>query len=371
MSKQKLKQEDIEKMQRVGVLPDDDGRAGTFTVVDDEIHRISSRIEGVEILGLSVALKKYDWVKDHFWQLVNPQKDEFTRRVWESEQEKGPVGQFLRFKKGAVSKEPFQSCFFIKLDRFTQTVHNVIIVEDEAEFHIITGCAVASYVNSGMHIGITEIYVGENAKLSYTMIHDWAPDVEVRPRTGIRIQKGGKFLSNYLSLRSTKMTQMYPVARLVGENASAKFSSLILTPKGSMYDIGSQVFLSAPGTTTEINSRVISKGGDSISRGHIIAEAPDTRGHLECNGLFISEGGMIDTVPQLTAHTPETDLSHEAALGKISEEKLEYLMARGLSSDEATQMIVKGFLDVAILGLPPALEDEVKHNLDLMEQEAL
>ena len=80
---------------------------------------------------------------------------------------------------------------------------------------------------------------------------------------------------------------------------------------------------------------------------------------------------MIDTVPQLTAHTPETDLSHEAALGKISEEKLEYLMARGLSRDEATQMIVKGVLDVAILGLPPALEDEVQHNLDLMEQEAL
>ena len=163
------------------------------------------------------------------------------------------------------------------------------------------------------------------------------------------------------------MTQMYPEAHLVGEKASARFTSLILSPENSIYDLGSRVYLSAPKTSAEIISRAISSGGDSISRGHIIAEAPQTRGHLECNGLFIVEGGIIDAVPQLTAKVQDTDLSHEAALGKIDEEKLEYLMARGLSREQSTQMIIKGFLDVGILGLPPALEEEVQRNMELME----
>ena len=371
MKQNKLNKDDIEKMELVGLAPDDKDRAGTFTVIDDEIDKSKSKTEGVEILGLSQALKKYDWANDYMWQLVDPHKDEFTERVWKYEQEHGPVGQFLRFKKGMISKEPFQSCFFIKLDRFVQTVHNIIIVEDEAEFHIITGCAVASYVNSGMHIGITEIYLEKNATLSYTMIHDWAPEMIVRPRTGIRIDSGSKFFSNYISLRETKITQMYPTARLVGEGALVKFTSLILAPPNSIYDLGSRAYLSAPNTSAEIISRVITKGGTAISRGNIIAEAPDTRGHLECNGLFLSDDGNIDAVPELTAKMRDTDLSHEAALGKISEEKLEYLMARGLTRDESTQMMIKGFLDIDILGLPPALEKEIRYNLNLMEDEAL
>ncbi|MCD6418951.1 SufD family Fe-S cluster assembly protein [bacterium] len=367
MSKKELSDADIEKMRRVGIDEDENTRTGTFTVIDDEIDKVSSRDDGVEILGLPAAMKKYDDVKKMLWSLVDPHKDEYTKEVYRFEQEKHPVGQFLRIKSGTKSKKPFQSCFFIKLDRFTQTVHNIIVIEDDVEFHIISGCAVASYINDGMHIGITEIFIGKNSTLSYTMIHDWAPGMIVRPRTGITVDENSHFISNYISLRATKMTQMYPEAHLVGEKASARFTSLILSPENSIYDLGSRVYLSAPKTSAEIISRAISSGGDSISRGHIIAEAPQTRGHLECNGLFIVEGGIIDAVPQLTAKVQDTDLSHEAALGKIDEEKLEYLMARGLSREQSTQMIIKGFLDVGILGLPPALEEEVQRNMELME----
>ncbi|RKZ33192.1 hypothetical protein DRQ33_04660 [bacterium] len=250
-------------------------------------------------------------------------------------------------------------------------MHNVIIIEDDVEFHIITGCAVASYANDGMHIGITELYIGKNATLSYTMIHDWAPGMVVRPRTGIQVEENGKFISNYISMRATKMTQMYPEARLIGENASARFTSLILSPDNSVYDLGARVYLSAAKSNAEIISRTISNGGDAIARGHIIAEAPGTRGHLECSGLFLTENGIIDAVPQLTAKLPDTDLSHEAAMGKIGEEKLEYLMARGLTRDQATQMIVRGFLDTGILGLPKQLQEEVQRNIELMEEETL
>jgi len=367
----RLSDADLEKLERVGFDPAAKERTGSFMIVNDEVAESSSKFEGVEVLGLPAALKKYDWAKDYLWSLVEPEKDKFTKLVWQREQEKGVVGQWLRVKKGTISKEPFQSCFFIKIERFLQAIHNIIIVEDDVEFHIISGCAIASYLNAGMHIGITEIFIGKNSTLSYTMIHDWAPQVEVRPRTGVKVEAGSKFISNYISLRQTKMTESYPTAWLIGEGASAKFSTLILSPEGSTYDLGSRIYLAAPNTSGESISRNISKGGVAISRGHIIANAPNTRGHIECNGLFLSEGGMIDAIPELTANVPDTDLSHEAALGRIDEEKLEYLMARGLSRDEATQLIIKGFLDVGILGLPPKLEEEVKRNLEIMEQAAL
>lgn len=371
MSDTKLTPDDIKQMSQVGIDVDEQGRSGTFIVADDSVEKSSSKNKGVETLGLSVALKKYGWVKDYLWRMVAPHKDEFTEMVYKNEQEKRPLGQFLHIKKGTVSKDPFQSCFFIKLNRSTQMLHNIIVVDDDVEFHILSGCAIAAYSHEGMHLGITEIYIGENSTLSYTMIHEWAPGMIVRPRTGVEVGAHSKFMTNYISMRATKMTQMYPEIHLVGDGASARSTSLILSPLGSVYDLGVRAYLSAPNTSAELISRNITTGGKAISRGHIIADAQGTRGHLECNGLFLSDDGVIDAVPELSANVRDTDLLHEAALGKIDEEKLEYLMARGLSREQATQMIVKGFLDVGILGLPKALEDEVKHNMELMEEEAL
>jgi Fe-S cluster assembly scaffold protein SufB len=136
-------------------------------------------------------------------------------------------------------------------------------------------------------------------------------------------------------------------------------------------DIGARVFLKAKGARSEIISRAITTGGKIIARGHIIGEVPGIKAHLECNGLILSDEGIIHAVPELEGYRQEVDLSHEAAVGKIAQEEVEYLMARGLSQEEATATIVRGFLNVKIEGLPAELKKEMDRAVEISEKSLL
>jgi Fe-S cluster assembly scaffold protein SufB len=136
-------------------------------------------------------------------------------------------------------------------------------------------------------------------------------------------------------------------------------------------DVGSRVLLKAKGTRAEIVSRAIPTGGKIIARGHINGLVPEIKAHLECKGLILSDDGVIHAIPELEGHKQEVDLSHEAAVGKIAQEELEYLMARGLSEEEATATIVRGFLHVDIEGLPPELKAEMDKAVELSEKSLL
>jgi len=192
------------------------------------------------------------------------------------------------------------------------------------------------------------------------MIHNWGENVYVRPRTGIRVEEDGVFLSNYISLKGVKSVQNFPTATLSGLNALARFNSVIVAPEGSDIDTGARVILKAPGSRSEIISRTISFGGRIVARGHLVGLAANIKAHLECQGLILAEHGVIHAIPELEAHVADVDMSHEAAVGRIAQEEIEYLMARGLSEEEATSTIVRGFLDVRINGLPPELNKELQ-----------
>ena len=154
--------------------------------------------------------------------------------------------------------------------------------------------------------------------------------------------------------------QMYPTVRCVGSNSVVRFNSILVAQPGSIMDIGSRVILEAPRARAEIVSRAISTGGTVIARGDLQGNAPDIKGHLECRGLILSDKGTIHAIPELKGTLAGIDLSHEAAVGKIAEEEVEYLMARGLTRTEATATIVRGFLRVDIEGLPPLLITELQ-----------
>jgi Fe-S cluster assembly scaffold protein SufB len=133
-------------------------------------------------------------------------------------------------------------------------------------------------------------------------------------------------------------------------------------------DMGSRVYLKAENSRAEIISRALTRGGNVIARGHLIGEVPGIKGHLECRGLMLSEKGTIHAIPELEGKAKNIEMSHEAAVGKIAEEEIQYLMARGLSSDEATAAIVRGFLDIEIKGLPAHLEREVKKAVSMEDE---
>ncbi len=345
---------DKAEMLMSGVDVEERDRAGTYLQVDHGRVHCKSLQPGVEILDIKDALAKYDGLPGRFWTQVDPDKDEFTRAAAQNLH----GGYFVRTEKGAKITEPVQSCLFLKGDMIGQNVHNVVIVEDDSELHIITGCSVAHGSKGAAHLGISEFFIGKNAKLTFTMVHNWADSTVVRPRTGGVVEEGGVFLNNYVLLKPVKDLQSYPAIRLNGNGAVARFNSVIVAPKGSYVDSGSRIELNAPDTRGEIIARTIAAGGTIVSRGFIGGNSVPAKGHLECKGLIL-KGGIIHAVPELLGTLDGVELSHDAAVGKIAQEEIEYLMARGLDVEEATSTIVRGFLNVDIMGLPKELKDTI------------
>ena len=342
---------DTEQLLNVGVDVFEQGRAGTFIQKDRSIIHCKSKQEGVEIMGISQAVSTYDWLQNYVWKNISPDTDEFTAQAKERPHE----GYFIRALPGVKLENPIQSCLYIAKDGFSQNVHNIMIAEENSEIHIINGCATAPHLHSGLHVGVSEFFIKKGAKVTFTMIHDWGENVSVRPRTVIHVEQGGTLISNYVSLKPVGTLQMFPTTYLDGEGAVAFFNSVLVAGKGSHLDVGSRVVLNAPKTRAEIISRGITSGGTIIARGDLVGKYPGVKAHLECKGLILNNG-LMHAIPELRAYVPGVEMSHEAAVGKIDQREIEYLMARGIDEDEAISTIVRGFLNVDIEGLPPKLK---------------
>lgn len=356
-----------EKAISVGIDAEEACRSGSFFQMDHSVILSSAYQNGLEVMSSTEALKKYDWLRDYWWKAVNVDADKYTAQA----ELKQNHGYFLRALPGAKVEFPLQACLYMTREGLAQNVHNIIIAEENSELHIITGCTTAPRVRTGLHIGISEFYVKKNAQVTFTMIHNWAEDVEVRPRTGAIIEDNGIFLSNYVCMKPVKTLQMYPTAYCVGENATVRFNTILFAREGSNMDVGGRVFLRAKGSRAELVARAITRGGDIVTRGHMIGEVPGIKAHLECRGLILSEKGRIHAIPELEGKVSGIDMSHEAAVGKIAEEEIQYLMARGLSSEEATSAIIRGFLDVEIKGIPEHLKREIKKAVSMGEERLL
>jgi Fe-S cluster assembly scaffold protein SufB len=364
----KLSPQTKEKMLGAGIMLDDPSqRSGTYLQLDNTPIHSSVRQDGVEVMAVSDALEKYDWLTDYLWKAVAVDSDKYTANVELNQND----GYFIRALPGQKTVFPVQACLYLAQAKVIQNVHNIIIAEEGSELDIITGCATATKNEPGLHIGVSEFFIKKGAKVTFTMIHSWNPATAVRPRTTTIIEEGGLFLSNYLLMKPVNSLQMYPTARCMGENSTVRYNSILVAGKGTNIDVGSRVFLNAKNARTEIVSRAITTGGNIVARGYIEGNAADVKGHLECRGLILGKTGTIYAIPELKGNLPGIDLSHEAAVGKIAEEEVEYLMARGLTKDEATAAIVRGFLRVDIEGLPPMLSAELKKAVEASEKEVM
>ena len=362
-----LPDKDKERMLKAGVSLDNTSqRSGTFIQMDNTPIHAAMTQPGVEVMATSEALQKYDWLSDYWWKAVSIDKDKYTAQVELS----GSDGYFIRTLPGSKTEFPVQACLYLAKSGQIQKVHNIVIAEENSELHIITGCTSASDKDMGLHLGVSEFYVKKGAKISFTMIHSWAPEIAVRPRTGIIVEEEGVFLSNYVIMQPVHSVQTYPSAICEGKNATVRFNSILVARDGAAMDVGSRVVLKGEGSRTEMISRAIAMGGKVIARGYIEGNAPEVKGHLECRGLILTDG-IIHAIPELKGTLAGIDLSHEAAVGKIAEEEVEYLMARGLTRDEATAAIVRGFLRVDIEGLPPILADELQKAVKTTETDAM
>lgn len=359
-----LSKADQERIAQSGIDLTMENRCGSYLQMDQDIVHAECAQEGIEVLSYKKAIEKYDWLKDYAWKIVSPEKDDVTKYV---AAQKEPKGYVIIAHKGTSNILPIQACLYLGRGQI-QHVHNIIIAEEGAELHIISGCTSGAHVGKGgAHYGISEFYVKKDAKISFTMIHNWTEDIEVYPRSASRIGENGVFLSNYVCMQPVKKVQMYPTATLAGENSVARFSSIVIASATSYMDLGSRAILEGKGASAELITRAITKGGTIISRGHIQGKTAGTRGHLECKGLILKDG-MIYAIPEIEGNVVGTELSHEAAVGKLARDEIEYLMSRGLDEDEATATIIRGFLDVKITGLPEALQKQIDACIDVAEK---
>ncbi len=361
----KVSPDQRKNMLSAGVDPSQKGRSGTYIQMDHSVIHSNSLFPGLEVMSTTDAIKKHEWLDNYFWKVIAPDADNFTKEA----NNRPHHGYFLRALPGTKATYPLQACLFINDDNIIQNVHNIIIAEEGSDLQVITGCATASDVKRGLHIGISEFYVKKGAKLTFTMIHNWAEDVSVRPRTAALVEENGTFLSNYICLKPVKTLQMYPRAELVGKGATARYNSILFAHPETHLDVGSKVILRARDSKAEIIARAVSAGGDIIARGHLKGEVEGIKAHLECRGLIVTEKGLIHAIPELEGTVEGVDLSHEAAVGKIAKDEIEYLMSRGLSQGEAQAAIVRGFLDTSIMGLPEELQKEIDSAISACEKE--
>jgi Fe-S cluster assembly scaffold protein SufB len=344
-----------EALLRSGVVPSEQGREASLVVMDNSMVARSVMSDDYELLDTRVAMKKHDWLKDYAWKLVQPDADKYTASTYLAD----ATGYFIHVKPGKNIKLPIQTCLLVGKQKTAQTVHNIIVVEEGGSLEVVTGCLTKKGVEEAIHMGISEFYIKKGGKLTFTMIHNWAEQVGVRPRTGVRVEEGGSYVNNYVILKKVKSVQTYPTARLVGKGAVASFNTVAVAQPGAELDLGSRAILSAPNTKAEIISRSITTGGTVVNRGTLVGEAPDIKAHLECRGLILGNKGVNIAIPELEARVPDVEMTHEASLGKIARDQVEYIMSRGLTEEEAVGMIVRGFLEVGIRGIPEELKREI------------
>lgn len=357
-----LDNSDKKTMTSVGIDTTEEERSASFVQVDQTDILTKVMYPGLEIMSTGKALEKYDWLADYMWETIQVDTDKYTATTELDE----IGGYFIRSEPGAKMDLPIQACMYIGDEAVRQTAHNIVIAEENSEINVITGCSTAHKVENAVHIGVSEFFLKKGAKVSYTMVHNWGKEVDVRPRTGIVMEDDSQYISNYILTSPVRDIQAYPTAYANGKNTKVFFQSILAGKEDSVIDQGSRTVLAGENSQAEMITRAISDDESTIiTRGDLLGKSQDARGHLECMGLILSNDSKIYSIPELRGECTDMELSHEAAVGKIAEDEIQYLMARGLTEDEAASMIVRGFLDIDIKGLPDELAKETKRLMEL------
>jgi Fe-S cluster assembly scaffold protein SufB len=346
-----------DRLLMVGIDAEERERSATFVQEGDRVVSCGVKQEGVLLMPVrDVVEGKYG---EYLWRALEMDEEfkDFSN------------GYFIRSLPGSKPVFPVQACLYIAEESSVQHVHNIVVAEEMSELHVITGCT--SGTRRGTHIGVSEFYVKRGATLHFTMIHAWGDEVETYPKTAVVVEEGGTFISDYICMHPGKAIKMYPTVYLNGERATARFQSVLVAVPGSSMDIGSRVYLRGEKTRAEIISRAVSVGGKIIARGHLVGEMPGVKAHLGCRGLLLDPKGRIHAIPELEGKAIDLEMTHEAAVGKIDREEVEYLMARGMTEDDAVSAIVRGFLNVEIMGLPEPLKRELDEIISKSNEDAL
>jgi Fe-S cluster assembly protein SufB len=309
-------------------------------------HNMLSYLEEKKVIFMDTdsALKKYpELFKKYFNKIVDYKENKFTAlngATWSG-------GSFIYVPPGVKLDRPLQSYFWINNKQMGQFERTIIIVDEGAELEYIEGCTAPTYTNDSLHAAVVEIYVEKNAKCRYTTIQNWAPNIYNLVTKRAIVEEGG--LMEWIDGNiGSRVTMKYPACILNGPYARGTCITIAVGDNNQVQDTGAKMIHLAPYTKSNIISKSIARnGGTATYRGtvNISKEAINSVSTVKCDTFVLDEKSKSDTIPKNIVSNDSSTLEHEATVSKISDEKLFYLMSRGIDLEKATELIIMGFIE--------------------------
>src|SRR3990170_2672653 len=276
-------------------------------------------------------------------------------------------GTFIYVPKGVKVDLPLQAYFRMNAKKGGQFEHTLIIADEGSEVHYIEGCSAPLYSENSLHAGCVEIHVLKNARVRYSSIENWSKNVyNLNTKRGVVYENA---LMEWVNGNTgSKVTMLYPSSVLIGKGAKTDYIGIAYANHGQCQDTGCKAYHYAPNTSSHIISKSICmNGGITAYRGLVKVKqgCKNCKSSVRCDGLMLDNKSKASTLPSMEVDENEVEVSHEAAVGKIGDEQLFYLMSRGLSEQEATKMIVSGFIEPLIRELPLEYAVELNRLLEM------
>lgn len=342
--------------------------AGVTTQYDSEAvyHNMLEEVEekGVIFLDTDSALKQHpELFKKYFGTLVSYSDNKFAAlnsSVWSG-------GSFIYVPKGVKLDKPLQSYFRINTERMGQFERTLIIVDEGADLHYVEGCTAPTYSKDSLHAAVVEIFVHKHARCRYSTVQNWSDNIVNLVTKRAKVFGGGSM--EWIDGNIGSQTNMkYPACILAEEYARGTCISIAVAGKNQIQDAGAKMIHLAPNTYSNIISKSVSRNGGEVNYRGLVFHGPNAenaKSKVECDTLILDKESRSDTIPTNISKNMTSQIEHEATVSNISEEQLFYLMSRGLSKSQATEMIVMGFLEPFTRELPMEYAVELNQLLKL------
>ena len=309
-----------------------------------------------------------DIVREYFGTVIPPNDNKFAAlnsAVWSG-------GSFIYIPPGVHLDQPLQAYFRINAESMGQFERTLIIVDEDAFVHYVEGCSAPVYSKDSLHAAVVEIVIKRGGRCRYTTIQNWSRNVFnlVTKRAVAYENATMEWVDGNLGSR---LTMKYPAVWMMGKGAHGEVLSIAFAGEGQHLDAGAKMVHAASNTTSTIVSKSISKGGGRAGyRGLVRVEpgAHKTRSFVRCDALILDKDSRSDTYPYMEIEEADAQIGHEATVSKVGEDQLFYLMSRGLSEEQATSMIVAGFIEPIVKELPMEYAVELNRLIELNMAEA-
>lgn len=348
--------------------------AGTSTQFESEVvyHKNLKELDdlGVIFCDTDTALKKYPKLFKKYFGTIVPKSDNkyaaLNSAVWSG-------GSFIYVPKGVKVPKPVQSYFRINSEKVGQFERTLIIVDDDADIHYVEGCTAPIYSKDSLHAAVVEIYVGKNAKCRYSTVQNWSNNIINLVTKRAKVMDNGhmEWIDGNVG---SGLNMKYPACILAGDYAKGTTISIAFASKNQYQDTGAKMIHLGKNTTSTIISKSICRAGGVVNYRGLVScgkEATGAKSHIECDTLILDNVSKSDTIPTNIGKNNDMYIEHEATVSKVNEDQLFYLMSRGLTEEEATEMIIMGFIEPFSKELPMEYAVELNRLIKLEMKDAI